>query len=209
VPIAGPAIPIGGIKRVCRPKGAFSGCLSRPILQELGARRRLFQPFGLGNLRGDVHHREEFVVVVVEVGKGRVDLLRPEIRMLAEDLFGSPPIVIVLSRQVQHFVPAPFDTGRAVGVESEAGILRCRVHDFRFRFDADPPLVNIQCFRFGITPPGVARALAARMTQSSAYQVRFWLVSVIVFASVARVNAASLPCPRQRQESWQVVHLIW
>jgi hypothetical protein len=117
-----------------------------------------------------VHHRDEFVEVVLEVREGCVDLLRPEIRMLAEDLFGSPPIVIVLSRQVQHFVPAPFDTGRAVGVESEVGILSCRVHDFRFRFDPDPPPVNIRCFCFGSSPPGVARAIAARMPQRSAYQ---------------------------------------
>jgi hypothetical protein len=52
--------------------------------------------------------------------------------MLAEDLFGRPSIMVVLSGQVEHFVAAPFNTGRSIGVESKVRIANCRVHGLRF-----------------------------------------------------------------------------
>jgi hypothetical protein len=105
-------------------------------VQKVSAGERLVQASGVGDFSRCSHRFDKPIVVVVEVCQGRVDVFRPEIWMLAQDLFGRPAVVIVLAREMDDLVPRVFDTYCAVLVERQVWILGRRAHGVEFQCGA-------------------------------------------------------------------------
>jgi len=112
----------------------------------------LLESFSIGDRRRGMHLLDEPIVVIVEVGEGHVDLLGSEIRMLAQNLFGGPTVMVMLPGQVEHLVPAPFDPSSSIGVEGQVGIVSRRAHDCHFNVNP----ISLVCARAEISWEGEA-----------------------------------------------------
>ena len=67
-------------------------------------------------------------MVVIEVGKCRIDLGWPQIRMLPQNLFRLTSVKILFRSDVLDGVASAFDGGLAVGVEDDVGVCFCSCH---------------------------------------------------------------------------------
>jgi hypothetical protein len=67
-----------------------------PSPQQFMTRKRLHAPQTLSLVRAGFNSGDHRVVMVMKVGQGRIDLCRPQVGVLAENLFGRPSEKILL-----------------------------------------------------------------------------------------------------------------
>ena len=75
-----------------------------------------------------MHFLDQAVAVVIKVCQRGIDLLGPQVGVLAEDLLGGPSVVVMLSCEMDDLVTRPVDPGGATRVEAQVGVLDERAH---------------------------------------------------------------------------------
>jgi hypothetical protein len=78
---------------------------------------------------GLLHRFDHRVMMVIEIHKGGIDLFRPKIGVLPEDLFGGPPVVVMFARQVSDLIASPLKTRDAMRVNGDVRISNYGAHN--------------------------------------------------------------------------------